>query len=137
MPMGGVMSDETQTSQPAQGWYPDPSDASKLRWWDGNAWTDHTHDASGASAQTETAQQPAATTPAASAPATSTTGPGGIVSNPAPAAGAAGSRPAPSSRPSSGDKGAVGQWLSVRSNQVLLVILLIAIALFLYVMLIY
>jgi hypothetical protein len=23
------------------GWYPDPSDASQQRWWDGNAWTEH------------------------------------------------------------------------------------------------
>src|SRR3954447_5939326 len=24
------------------GWYPNPTDASQLRWWDGNTWTDHT-----------------------------------------------------------------------------------------------
>ena len=24
------------------GWYPDPADASQLRWWDGNVWTDRT-----------------------------------------------------------------------------------------------
>lgn len=29
------------TQQPA-GWYPNPTDATQLRWWDGNAWTDHT-----------------------------------------------------------------------------------------------
>jgi hypothetical protein len=28
-------------SQPEAGWYPDPSgDATKIRWWDGNRWTD-------------------------------------------------------------------------------------------------
>ncbi|MBO0820415.1 MAG: DUF2510 domain-containing protein [Nocardiopsaceae bacterium] len=23
-------------------WYPDPGDASQVRWWDGQAWTTHT-----------------------------------------------------------------------------------------------
>ena len=125
------MSDEAQTQQPAQGWYPDPNDASRLRWWDGSAWTDHTHGGDEAGAQA------AAATPAASQAATpadtqaASPGAGGIVSNPAPGAGAAGSRPAPSS---SGEKGAVGQWLSVRSNQVLLLVLIVALALFLFVM---
>lgn len=27
---------------PAPNWYPDPQDASHLRWWDGRAWTTHT-----------------------------------------------------------------------------------------------
>lgn len=27
---------------PAAGWYPDPQDATKQRYWDGNAWTEHT-----------------------------------------------------------------------------------------------
>jgi len=27
------------------GWYPDPSDQAQLRWWDGSAWTQHTHSA--------------------------------------------------------------------------------------------
>lgn len=26
-----------------RGWYPDPQDAERLRWWDGDAWTPHTH----------------------------------------------------------------------------------------------
>jgi hypothetical protein len=26
----------------AASWYPDPADPSRLRWWDGNAWTEHT-----------------------------------------------------------------------------------------------
>ncbi|WP_432486543.1 RDD family protein [Kineococcus sp. SYSU DK018] len=29
-------------STPA-GWYPDPSHPAQLRWWDGSAWTEHTH----------------------------------------------------------------------------------------------
>ncbi|WP_164903894.1 DUF2510 domain-containing protein [Nonomuraea polychroma] len=40
------------TSQTPAGWYPDPYGEPKLRWWDGNQWTDATH------AQ-EPAQQPA------------------------------------------------------------------------------
>ena len=28
--------------QQPPGWYPNPADAAQLRWWDGNAWTDHT-----------------------------------------------------------------------------------------------
>ena len=27
-----------------EGWYADPQDAQRLRWWDGSAWTTHTHD---------------------------------------------------------------------------------------------
>ena len=29
---------------PVAGWYPDPADAARLRWWDGSGWTDHTRD---------------------------------------------------------------------------------------------
>ena len=28
-------------SEPAEGWYADPSGANQLRWWDGHAWTDY------------------------------------------------------------------------------------------------
>jgi len=31
---------------PAPGWYPDTSDAARLRWWDGGQWTDDTRPAS-------------------------------------------------------------------------------------------
>ena len=31
------------TSQPAAGWYPNPQDSTQSRWWDGEAWTDHTN----------------------------------------------------------------------------------------------
>jgi hypothetical protein len=30
-------------SHPEAGWYPDPSDADQLRYWDGHAWTPHAH----------------------------------------------------------------------------------------------
>lgn len=29
--------------QQQAGWYPNPENAAQLRWWDGSAWTDHTH----------------------------------------------------------------------------------------------
>jgi hypothetical protein len=33
-----------------EGWYADPQDARRLRWWDGTAWTAHTHDGVGSTA---------------------------------------------------------------------------------------
>jgi hypothetical protein len=134
MPMGGVMSDEPQTPQPAEGWYPDPNDSSRLRWWDGSAWTDHTHGGDEPQAAQPAAVPETPATPAAQTATPASTGGSGIVSNPAPGAGAAGSRPAPSGGSSAGEKGAVGEWLSVRSNQILLVILILAVALFVFVM---
>jgi len=32
-----------RASLPAANWYADPQDDSRLRWWDGQAWTSHTH----------------------------------------------------------------------------------------------
>jgi len=130
------MNDQASGQNPAQGWYTDPHDASKLRWWDGTGWTDHTHPPAGeaaaqpAAAEPAAAAQPAATTPAAAAqpaaqPQSSPPGAGGIVSNPAPATGGSAG---------SGQKGAVAQWFSVRSNQVLFLVLLVAIVLFIFVM---
>jgi len=137
------MNDQASGQNPAQGWYTDPHDASKLRWWDGTGWTDHTHPpadeaAAQPAAEPATAAQPAAAAqptaaaqPAAAAgqpaaqPQSSPPGAGGIVSNPAPKAdGSAGG----------GEKGAVAQWFSVRSNQVLFLVLLVAIVLFIFVM---
>jgi hypothetical protein len=126
---------EEQSGQPAQGWYPDPNDPSKLRWWDGSAWTDHTHGGDAAATPAEAqpaATQPQATPAAQSAPAASTTSASGIVTNAAPGAGASGARPAPSSS-SSGEKGVVGRWLQ-GPNLVLLIILAVAVLLFILVM---
>jgi hypothetical protein len=38
-----------QTTEP--GWYPDPHDAARLRWWDGQRWTSHTQANSSAEAR--------------------------------------------------------------------------------------
>lgn len=32
------------SATPPAGWYPDPQDADKQRYWDGSAWTEHTAD---------------------------------------------------------------------------------------------
>lgn len=54
------MSDTTPTNVPA-GWYPDPTDASWQRWWDGSGWTEHAVPAASASVahNTGTPQAPA------------------------------------------------------------------------------
>lgn len=31
------------STAPAAAWFPDPSDPSQLRWWDGSTWTEHVH----------------------------------------------------------------------------------------------
>lgn len=55
-------------STPA-GWYPDPSDPSRTRWWDGTQWTDHTPPAAPtAPAAPAYATYPAAPTAVATAP---------------------------------------------------------------------
>jgi hypothetical protein len=41
---GVLVSDPTGTISTQQGWYPDPSGAGRLRWWDGARWTGHRHD---------------------------------------------------------------------------------------------
>ena len=49
-------------ANPIAGWYPDPSgDQTKLRWWDGNQWTDNYADAvAQATAQSQQPAQPQA-----------------------------------------------------------------------------
>ena len=44
------------SSQPAAGWYPDPTGEPLQRWWDGSGWTAQTYDPAGISAQVAPAQ---------------------------------------------------------------------------------
>ncbi|OJU42507.1 MAG: hypothetical protein BGN97_09200 [Microbacterium sp. 69-10] len=54
-------------STPEANWYPDPSNATQLRWWDGQSWTSHVQPMP--VEQTSAAPAPAAQAPAAPAPA--------------------------------------------------------------------
>jgi len=55
-----------ENSLPAAGWYPDPADATRIRWWDGQTWTQHVAVADAAA--TPAAPQPDRSTPSAPAP---------------------------------------------------------------------
>ena len=43
-------------SEPAEGWYADPTGAAQLRWWDGHAWTEYVEPYEATPAQSETAE---------------------------------------------------------------------------------
>ena len=43
------MTDTSGTTSASAGWYPVGDGSHQLRWWDGTQWTEHTHDAAGAS----------------------------------------------------------------------------------------
>lgn len=43
-------------SEPAEGWYADPTGAAQLRWWDGHAWTQYVEPYEATPAQSETAE---------------------------------------------------------------------------------
>jgi hypothetical protein len=47
-------------SGPSEGWYDDPHDSGRLRWWDGSAWSEHTHEK--APSQPEPESEPEVTT---------------------------------------------------------------------------
>lgn len=63
------MTDEPTT--PPAGWYADPGGSAELRWWDGEAWTPHTHaDPSAPSSSAPTSASPATSgSPSSSTPA--------------------------------------------------------------------
>lgn len=56
-------------SLPAAGWYPDPADSSRIRWWDGQAWTQHVAVADGAVTPAAPVVTPAPSSVPAPAPA--------------------------------------------------------------------
>lgn len=43
--MGETMTDSPRFADPPSGWYADSPSATRLRWWNGSAWTDHYRDA--------------------------------------------------------------------------------------------
>lgn len=55
---------------PPAGWYPDPQDSNRQRYWDGTAWTEHTADGSPQAAGFAGGQPTAATASTASDPDT-------------------------------------------------------------------
>jgi hypothetical protein len=54
-------------TQPDAGWYPDPAGTGALRWWDGSAWTESTHDHPDSGVSVPPGTQPVVTPPAAPA----------------------------------------------------------------------
>ncbi|WP_433243057.1 DUF2510 domain-containing protein [Streptosporangium sp. CA-135522] len=68
------------TTQTPAGWYPDPYGSPQLRWWDGNQWTDATHQADAPAGQ----GAPQASRPGpAPLPAGEPSGPAGVPAGPA------------------------------------------------------
>lgn len=65
---------DPNTPAPAPNWYPDPHDASRLRYWDGTAWTDHFAPAAPVAAAPAAGTTPADTQVYAAAPAGPATG---------------------------------------------------------------
>ena len=55
-------------SEPAEGWYADPTGAAQLRWWDGHAWTQYVEPYEATPAQSETAEATPAQSETAEAP---------------------------------------------------------------------
>ena len=54
------------SDMPPAGWYPDPQDGTRQRYWDGDAWTEHTADASPQATSATTAPTAGSTSSAGS-----------------------------------------------------------------------